>query len=111
MQGSLEDNEVPPPRTLQRECDQDHMVFLGEGGLLLMSEVPPNQYHCKETLAKVDSYGWKVTFRSFERTAYRGTSLIRNRHPLGPHTRTMPWDTRTMPRNMVALGRGGCVFL
>ena len=46
----------------------------------------------KEALAKVDSHGWKVTFRSFARTACRGTSLIRNCHTPGPYTRTMPRD-------------------
>ena len=54
------------------------MVVLG-GGLFLIIEVP---------LILWGPRG--VRLMSHEAPLYRGTSLIRNRHPVGPYSRTLP---------------------
>jgi len=40
--------------------------------------------------AGAPSRGGPMLFHLVPRRAYRGTSLIRNRHPVGPYSRTMP---------------------
>jgi len=49
------------------------------GGVFLMGEAP---LQASVPLYPADTTSWRV--------CCRGTSLIRNRHPLGPYSRPMP---------------------
>ena len=40
LQGYIADAKQTPPRTLQQDYVQGHMVALGRGGVFLMSQVP-----------------------------------------------------------------------